>query len=85
MQEFFHNEEQEFHGNFCHDEWDKSYDKVIGWLRSHDKRVLARVVEMVEELRVKNKEPKPADYIEEVDERAYDAACRTIISLLQGE
>lgn len=41
------------------------------------------IKEIVQELREKNKEAKPEGYVEEVDERAYDAACVDVLNALQ--
>lgn len=61
----------------------KGHHKLVSFIKQQITKAKeeerARIRGVIEELRLQNKEAKPADHIEEVDERAYAAALTDIL------
>lgn len=58
---------------------------LCGHGREENPSILEELQKEVEKLRARNKEAAPEDHEEEIDERAYDFACREILSIIRSK
>lgn len=68
---------------YVHIDWKDMYkDELAQELVTEREKVLSVIEGMVKLLAIENKQAKPADKEEEIDERAYNACCDDVLAKL---